>query len=118
MTVQNELRHNLHKETLIGRAAKGACIALVLTIIFLSTIFLIGDVLNGKNFWQAAWEFFPLVTVPVGGALGGLVYYLLVQAWHPTGWKKVMATTISTLIYIVLLWLSLIVGFSATGQWD
>jgi hypothetical protein len=118
MTIQNTLRHHLHNESLVARALKGAGIALVFAIIFLSTIFLVGDVLNGKNFWQAAWEFFPLLTVLFGGALGGVVYYLLVQVWRTAGWKKILITIISILIYIVLMWLSLIVGFSATGQWD
>lgn len=118
MNAKNELQYSLHNNSLGKRALQGAGIALVLVIIFLSIIFPIGGVLVGKKFWQGVWEFFPLVTVTVGGALGGIVYYLMVQVWYPSGWKKVLATIFSILFYIVLLWLSLVAGFSATGQWD
>ena len=118
MTEQNEIQHSLHNNSLGKRALQGASIAVVLVIVFLSIIFPIGGVLNGKNFWQSVWEFFPLVTGTVGGALGGMIYYLIVKAWYPGGWKKILATILSILVYVLLLWLSLIAGFSATGQWD
>ena len=118
MNAQNEMRHTLHNNSLGKRAIQGACIAAVLGIVFLSIIFSIGGVLKGKNFWQSAWEFFPLVTATVGGALGGMIYYLIVKAWHPDGWKKILAIIVCILVYGLLLWLSLIAGFSATGQWD
>jgi len=118
MTSQNELQHSLHNISLGKRALQGAGIALVLAIIFQLFLLLIGGLLVGKTFWQGVWEFFPLVTVTVGGALGGIVYYLMVQVWYPGGWKKVVATIFSALVYIVLLWLSLVAGFSATGHWD
>ena len=118
MTAPNEIQQTLHNNTLGKRAIQGACIAAVLGIVFLSIIFSIGGVLNGKNFWQSAWEFFPLVTATVGGALGGMIYYLIVKAWHPVGWKKILAAIVCILVYFLLLWLSLIAGFSATGQWN
>ena len=118
MNAKNELQYSLHNNSLGKRALQGAGIALVLVIVFLSIIFPIGGVLVGKKFWQGAWEFLPLVTVTVGGALGGIVYYLMIQAWCPRGWKKVLATIFSMLVYVALLWLSLVAGFSATGQWD
>ena len=118
MTQQNEIQHSLHNNSLGKRALQGAGIALVLVIVFLSIIFSIGSVLNGKNFWQRIWEFFPLVTGTVGGALGGMIYYVIVQAWYSAKWQKTLATILSTLIYFVILWLSLVAGFSATGLWD
>ena len=118
MPSQNEIQHTLHNNSLGRRAMQGAGIAAVLVITFLSIIFFIGDVLNGKNFWQAAWEFFPLVTATAGGALGGVIYYLVVKPWNTGGWKKILATIVCIVIYVVLVWLSLIAGFSATGQWD
>ena len=118
MTVQNKMQHSIPNHSLGKCAMQGAGFAAVLGIVFLSIIFSIGGVLNGKNFWQSAWEFFPLVTATIGGALGGMIYYLIVKAWHPDGWKKILAIIVCILVYAVLLWLSLIAGFSATGQWD
>jgi hypothetical protein len=85
MNAKKELQYSLHNTSLGKRALQGAGIALVLVIIFLSIIFSIGGVLVGKEFWQGVWEFFPLVTVTVGGALGGIVYYQMVQVWYPRG---------------------------------
>ena len=118
MTEQNEIRHSLTNNSLGRRALQGAGIAAVLVIVFMSIIFSIGGVLNGKNFWQSIWQFFPLVTATFGGALGGMIYYVVVKVWGPGGWKKILATIICILVYIFLVWLSLIAGFSATGQWD
>jgi hypothetical protein len=118
MNARNKLQHRLHNIPLGKFVLLGAGIALLLVIIFLSIIFSIGSFLDGKTFWQRVWEFLPLVTVTAGGALGGMIYYLVVQMGHPSGWKKVLATIFSILFYTVLLWLSLIAGFSATGQWD
>ena len=118
MTSQNVFQHSLYNKSLSRRALQGAGIAFVLVIIFLSIIFPIGGVLAGKNFWQGIWQFLPLVTAAVGGALGGMVYYLMVEVLYQDGWKKVLATVFSILVYIVLVWLSLVAGFSATGQWD
>jgi len=47
-----------------------------------------------------------------------MIYYLIVKAWHPGGWKKILAIIVCILVYVALVWLSLIAGFSATGQWD
>ena len=118
MNAQNELQHTLHNKPLGRFVLQGAGIALLLVTIFLAIIFPIGGVLIGKTFWQGVGQFLPLVTVTAGGALGGMIYYQVVQRWYPSGWKKVLSTVFSILLYIVLLWLSLIAGFSATGQWD
>ena len=118
MNTQNQFHPGLHNKPLGKFVLQGAGLALLLVIIFLAIIFPIGGVLTGKTFWEGVWQFLPLVTVTAGGALGGTVYYLVVQRLHPSAWQKVMATMMSILIYIVLLWLSLVAGFSATGQWD
>ncbi|UOK42339.1 MULTISPECIES: hypothetical protein [Flavobacterium] len=118
MEAQNELHYRLPNEPLGKLVLQGAGIALLLAIIFLSIIFSVGEVLNGKTFWQGVWQFLPLVTVTAGGALGGMVYYAMVQIWNPSGWRRELATIFSLLFYVLLLWLCLIVGFSATRQWD
>lgn len=119
MNAKNELMHNLYNKSLGKRALQGAGIAFLLAISFLLFVLLFGGVLvEKKAFWEGVWEFFPLVTVTAGGALGGIIYYVMVQVWYPSGWKKIVATIISVLVYTVLLWASLIAGFSATGKWD
>ena len=118
MTTPNELQHGVPNTSIGKRALQGAGIALVPVTIFLSIIFPIGGVLVGKTFWRVAWEFLPLVNVAVGGALGGIVYSLMVQVRLPRGWKKVLATIFRIMIYLVLLWFTMIVGFSVTSQWD
>ena len=118
MNAQNELQHRLPKKPLGRFVLQGAGIALLLETISIAIMFTIGGVLIGKTFWEGVWQFFPLVTVTAGGALGGMIYYLLVQKRQLSGWKKVMAVIFSVLFYIVLIWLSSIIGFSATGQWD
>jgi hypothetical protein len=64
MTEQNELQHPLHPQSLGKRALQ---IALLLVLLF---IFQLG-ILSGE------WVFLPMLTVSVGGALGGIIYYLL-----------------------------------------
>jgi len=97
-----------HPATLGKYALQGAGIALVLVAIFLLFLLLVGDV----------WIFEPLLTVTIGGALGGLVYYQMVHKWFPNGWKRILATSLSVLIYFALLWGCLVLTFSATGHWD
>lgn len=118
MTTQNEFQHTVPGKSPGTRALQGAGLAFILVAIFLTVIFPIGGVLAGKGFWQGAWQFFPLLTTSIGGAFGGLFYFVMVDTWHPVGWKKVMVTVICVLAYAVALWLSLVAGFAATGQWD
>jgi hypothetical protein len=71
MTAQNEFQHGLPHKSLGERALQGAGIALVLVVIFLLLIGLLGG----------AWVPLPMVTATAGGALSGIVYYLVVQVW-------------------------------------
>lgn len=118
MTTQPELQHSSQNTPLRERALQGAGIALVLATIFLSFLLPVGGVLVGKTFWEGVWQFLPIVTTAVGGTLGGIFYFIMVQVWYRTGWKKVLATIVSVLVYFALLWITLVAGFSATGQWD
>jgi hypothetical protein len=108
MTAQHEFQQGLPHKSLGKCALQGAGIALVLMVIFLLFIGLVAGV----------WVPLPMITATAGGALGGIVYYLMVQVWYQSGWKKILATIVSILVYIVLFWFSLIVAFSITGHWD
>jgi hypothetical protein len=118
MHAHNELQNNTHNKPLADFVLKGAGIALLLVIIFLGIIFSLGGVLAGKTFAQAVWQFLPVITVTAGGALGGMIYYMVVHRLYTGGRGKRLATIFSILLYLALLWFSLIAGFSATGQWD
>lgn len=89
-------------------ALQGGGIALVFVVIFLLLVLLIGNV----------FVFLPMIAVPIGGTLGGIIYYQMVYIWFPNGKKKMLVTGISMLIYLGLLWGCLVLALSATGHWD
>jgi len=118
MTTKNETLRSLNYNSLGKHALYGAGITFVLAAIFLSIILSVGDLLNGESFWKAAWLLVPLGTGVIGGTLGGSFYYLIVKWLNLTEWKKIMAIIISIMVYILLVWLSLIAGLSVIGLWD
>ena len=118
MTTQDQLQHGLEDKSLAKRALQGAGTAFVLAVGFLATIFSWGEALVGMNFWQRVWQFFPVITMTAGGALGGMVFHPMVDVWYTRGPKKVIAIVVCVLVYFLLLWFSSVAGFSATGQWD
>jgi predicted membrane channel-forming protein YqfA (hemolysin III family) len=109
MTEQNEFQHSLHPQSLGERAWQGAGIALVLLAIFL---------LSPEDIDYGVWVILPMITVSVGGALGGIFHYLMDRLRCQGGWKKMMANIFSILVYILLLWLSLVAALNVTGHWD
>jgi hypothetical protein len=118
MTTQNEFQQRLGMKSLATRTLQGAGIALAGMTTFLSLILTLGDALGEKSFFDAVWQFLPLVTGTVGGALGGVGYHVIVDVWYPNGWKRVVGTIVSIFVYGVLVWMSMIIGLAATGQWD
>ena len=101
----------VHPRTLGKRAWQGATIALLLVTIFIVQ-------LGAMDVDYGAWVFLPLLTVTVGGALGGAFYYLLEPVRAGSNWKKWLVNTGCSLVYILILWLSLIAALSVTGHWD
>jgi hypothetical protein len=111
MRQQTELQHSLHPKSLGKRAGQGAGIALVLVVIFLLMLS-VGDIDYG------VWVFLPMITVSVGGALGGIFYYLMDPLRYQGDWKKALANICCILVYFMLLWLSLVAALGVTGHWD
>jgi hypothetical protein len=107
MTRQNELMQLIYSKLLWKRALIGAVIALVLVNIYVAGF--------GK---YGAWIFWPISTVTVGGACGGIFYHLMDYVRQYGGWKKAAANILSVLVYILGLWLSLVAGLSQVGYWD
>jgi hypothetical protein len=109
MTWQNELQRGLNSRFLLIRALQGAGIALVLLMIFL---------LLPKNIVYGSWVLWPMLTVAIGGACGGIFYHLTGFLRSQGGWIKVAVIILCVLVYIVGLWLSLVYGLSVVGLWD
>lgn len=65
-----------------------------------------------------SWMLIPLILIPLGGALGGIFFYLMGFVWFLTGRKKLIAIIISTILYFVAIWMSAVIAFNLTGQWD
>ncbi len=64
------------------------------------------------------WMFFPLIIIPAGGIIGGVFFYLMGFVWFPSGKKKLAAIIFSTIVYFIVIWLSAVMAFSLTGDWD
>lgn len=65
-----------------------------------------------------SWMLIPLTIIPLGGAFGGVFFYLMGFVWFPVGKQKLIAILFSTIFYFVILWLSAVLAFNFTGQWD
>lgn len=64
------------------------------------------------------WMLFPLIIIPSGGIIAGVFFYLMSFVWFPSGKKKLAATIFSTIAYFIVIWLSAVMAFSLTGDWD
>jgi hypothetical protein len=60
----------------------------------------------------------PLTVIPLGGASGGVFFYLMGFVWFPEGSKKLISVIFSTILYFVAIWLSAMIVFNLTGHWD
>jgi hypothetical protein len=65
-----------------------------------------------------AWMLFPSILIPMGGAIGGSFFYLMGFHWFPQGKKKFIALLFSIVAYIGTLWISAVLAFALTGDWN
>jgi len=77
-----------------------------------------GNIIGNKSGWDILIQFFPIFTGTLGGALGGLFFGVINNSFNANGWKKTLVIGFGILAYLVLVWMSLILGSSAIGQWD
>jgi hypothetical protein len=108
MTPQNQNLFGLELKKLTTPCALGASAPLALLLFIILT----------KEDVFESWMLVPLTLIPLGGAVGGLFFYLMGFVWFPTGNKKLIAVIFSTIIYFVVLWLSAVIAFNFTGHWD
>lgn len=64
------------------------------------------------------WMLVPLILIPMGGAVGGIFFYLMGFIWFPKGNQKLIAIIFSTILYFIAIWISSILAFNFTGHWD
>ncbi|KAA9327535.1 potassium transporter KefB [Hymenobacter busanensis] len=112
MTAQPHLPTSLHPSPLSKRLAQGAGLAFVLIALFMAVF------ASGANLKFGLWAILPLLTVPVAGAFGGLLYFLLDYLRCQGSWQKVVANVFWALAYCAGLWISLVAAFAVTGLWD
>ena len=67
--------------------------------------------------WGAYWFIRPFVVITFAGAVGGACNYFLFHWTSEGGWKRIMATLGSVVIYIFGLWVGTILGLDGT-LWD
>ena len=94
----------------IRRIAIGASIAIVLMIIFTSSV------KTPDPSWGSYWYIRPIIVIAFAGAAGG-AYYHFVAASHYRGWRKGLMLVSSLIVYIVGLWLGSVLGLNGT-LWD
>jgi uncharacterized membrane protein YdfJ with MMPL/SSD domain len=109
MTWQTELQHLVYSKSFRKRIAQGAGIALVLVCVLLL-------ILSRGNIGPLMLV--PMAFVSLGGALGGAFYSLMDLLRIQGGGQKIVANVLSMLVYVVLLYGSLIYALSLTGHWD
>jgi hypothetical protein len=103
MNISHQLQKNILQSSLIGA---GLPLIYILFIIYF------------KEDLFEKWMLTPLILIPLGGALGGIFFFLMGFHWFPNGRKKLLALIFSTIIYFVCLWLSAVLAFNFTGHWD
>jgi hypothetical protein len=67
--------------------------------------------------WGKLWVIRPLIVVPFAGAMGGLCNYIIVQFHSQVGVNRIIAMIVSTIIFIVGLWLGIVLGLDGT-MWN
>ena len=103
MKITPQLQKNILQSSLIGASFP---LTYILFIIFFKE-----DIFE-------KWMLIPLIIIPLGGAFGGILFYLMGFHWFPNGRKKILAIIFSTIIYFICLWLSAVLAFNFTGDWD
>ncbi len=108
MNKPNEFLQGLPLKTLIAPALLGASAPFALLLFIILT----------KEDVFESWMWVPLILIPMGGAVGGLFFYLMGFVWFPKGNQKLIAVIFSTLLYFVAIWISAVIAFNFTGHWD
>jgi H+/Cl- antiporter ClcA len=101
----------LEPAALIKRTILGAAIALALIAFFLYSV------KHPNPEWPKYWMIRPLLIVPIAGAAGGAISYLLNRMLYKTDGQKAIAIILGFIIYVIGLWMGAVLGLDGT-LWD
>lgn len=72
---------------------------------------------GGAPEWGRFWMIQPLVVCPFAGAMGGLCNYFIVHYRWVVGLNRIVAIALSTLVFIVGIWMGIVLGLNGT-MWN
>ncbi|HZG01912.1 MAG TPA: hypothetical protein VEY71_12980 [Chitinophagales bacterium] len=114
MPALNLFQYDFHPQTFAKRALQGAAIGLALMVLFMY-----GDnALGNKDWFFTFREYFPMITIAVGGACGGIFFSLMEPLRNQGGRYKVLANILCVVVFMFALWLSAVAGLAITGDWN
>lgn len=100
--------NQINRKSLIKRMLLGAAIGL-----FFISIFLYSVKKPDPN-WGKFWMIRPLIIVPLAGAFGSLSFYLKDFIGSQSNWKNILAIIFSSMAFIIILWIGIILGLDGT----
>lgn len=109
---------NFKKSPILKWGFLGAMGAAGGLILFVIALLLFGSLFRGNSLSENIMQLFPVLTGIIGGAVGGLSFGILQHFLNPSGWKTYLTVGLGIFIYLIIIWMCLILGFSAIGQWD
>ena len=101
----------LNSKALIIRLIFGGLTGLIFIAIFLYPA---GE---PKPEWGKYWWIKPLVMVPLAGAAGIVVNYVVTQQTYKRRWVKALFIFVSILVFLFALWIGTVLGLNGT-YWD
>ncbi|MBA4849586.1 potassium transporter KefB [Emticicia sp. BO119] len=112
MTAKNNLTaQGSQTNLLVKRVLLGAALGLAIILFFV----LITK--NPKPEWGKYWMIRPLIITPLAGAMAGVCNHLLDALRNQGGSKKLIASILMIVIYLIGLWLGTVLGLDGT-LWD
>ncbi|WP_026956772.1 hypothetical protein [Algoriphagus vanfongensis] len=103
-------------KSILGLDPKSLLLPALLGAIIPSALLIFLIIANRDSY--ELWMALPLVIIPIGGAFGGIFFYMMGFHWFPRGNQKLIALIFSCIIYFICLWLFSVLAFSITGHWD
>ncbi|WP_370900653.1 potassium transporter KefB [Chryseobacterium gossypii] len=94
--------------SLIRKVLLGAITGLLIISFFIFTVE------HPKPEWGKLWMIRPLVITPLAGAFGGLLIYSPALLNPDSRWKRITASILSFIAFIITLWLGIVLGLDGT----